>query len=138
MRIICSTKLIGRQSIHLIGNSCRCLPSSVGKGWFYRKLPFLIDLRSMIVSICKPCEQFKNRIKEWNYWSGAVDPLPYIDNVIKPHKHLMFEGKRPDGTGTHVLVLHCLKCDMWWKLSAWPVFGCLEVLPFLPKDYSSL
>jgi len=87
---------------------------------------------------CEPCEQFKNRIKEWNYWSGAIDPLPYIDNVIKPHKHLMFEGRRADGAGAHVHVLHCLKCDQWWELSAWPVFGSLEVLPHLPKDHSSL
>ena len=90
------------------------------------------------MKICQDCHQFKHRIKEWNYWSGAVDPIPYIDNVIKPHKHLMFEGRKPDGTGTHILVLHCLKCDQWWKLSAWPVFGCLEVLPYLPKDHSSL
>lgn len=84
------------------------------------------------MNICEACEQFKNRIKEWNYWSGAIDPLPYIDNVIKPHKHLMFEGRRADGAGAHVHVLHCLKCDQWWELSAWPVFGCLEVLPHLP------
>jgi hypothetical protein len=90
------------------------------------------------VNICEACEQFKNRIKEWNYWSSAVDPLPYIDNVIRPHKHLMFEERRPDGTGTHVFVLHCLMCDRWWELSAWPVFGCLEVSPHLPKDHSSL
>jgi len=90
------------------------------------------------VHICEDCEQFKNRVKKWNYWSGAVDPLPNIDNVIKPHRHLMFEGRRADGAGVHVHVLHCLKCDQWWKLSAWPVFGCLEVLPHLPKDHSSL
>jgi len=93
--------------------------------------------RRLIMNICEACEQFKYRIKEWNFWSGAVDPLPYIDNVIKPHRHLMFEGRRPDGSGTHILVLHCLKCDQWWKLAAWPVFGCLEVLPYLTKDHSS-
>ena len=87
---------------------------------------------------CQDCHQFKNRIKEWNDWSSAVDPLPYIDNVIRPHKHLMFEERRPDGTGTHVFVLHCLMCDRWWELSAWPVFGCFEVSPHLPKDHSSL
>jgi hypothetical protein len=90
------------------------------------------------VNICEACEQFKKRIKEWNYCNGAIDPLPYLDNLIKPHKHLMSEGSKPDGAGTHVLVLHCLKCDQWWKLSAWPVSGCLEVLPYLPKDHSSL
>jgi hypothetical protein len=131
-------RLIGGKSIYLLWHVLPMPPFKHGKGWFCRRLPFLIKLRSMIVNICEPCEQFKKRIKEWNYWSGAVDPLPYIDSVVKPHKHLMFEGRRPDGTGTHVLVLHCLKCNQWWKLSAWPVFGCLEVLPWLPKDHPSL
>jgi hypothetical protein len=90
------------------------------------------------VNICEACEQFKKRTKEWNYCNGAIDPLPYLDNLIKPHKHLMFEGRKADGAGTRVLVLHCLKCEQWWKLSAWPVSGCLEVLPYLPKDHSSL
>ena len=54
------------------------------------------------MNICEPCEQFKTRVKEWNYCSGAIDPLPYIDDVIKPHKHLMFEGRRSDGAGGHV------------------------------------
>ena len=84
------------------------------------------------MNICEACEQFKKRIKEWNYRSGAIDPLPYIDNVIKPHKHLIFEGRRPDGAGAYVHVLRCLKCDQWWELSAWPVIGCLEALPHLP------
>ncbi|HSQ83871.1 MAG TPA: PilZ domain-containing protein [Desulfobacterales bacterium] len=89
------------------------------------------------MNICEACEQFKKRTKEWNYCNGAIDPLPYLDNLIKPHKHLVFEGRKADGAGTRVLVLHCLKCDQWWKLSAWPVSGSLEVLPYLPKDHSS-
>lgn len=90
------------------------------------------------MNFCKPCKQFQERIKEWNYCSGAIDPLPYIDDMIKPHKHLIFEGRRSDGAGVHVLVFQCLKCDRWWKLSAWPVFGCLEVLPYLLERHSSL
>ena len=89
------------------------------------------------MNICEACEQFKKRTKEWNYSNGAIDPLPYLDNLIKPHKHLVFEGRKADGAGTRVLVLHCLKCEQWWKLSAWPVSGSLEVLPYLPKENSS-
>lgn len=88
--------------------------------------------------MCKSCKQFKERIKEWNYWSSSIDPLPYIDDMIKPHKHLIFEGQRFDGSEGDVLVLQCLKCVRWWKLSAWPVFGCLELLPYLPQRHSSL
>lgn len=90
------------------------------------------------MKICEACEQFKKRVKEWNYWSGAIDPLPYIDDMIRPHKHLIFEGRRSDGAAGYVLVFQCLKCAWWWKLSAWPVFGCLDVLPHLPKRHSSL
>ena len=90
------------------------------------------------MKICEDCEQFKKRVKEWNYWSSAIDPLPYIDDMIKPHKHLIFEGRRSDGAAGYVLVFQCLKCAWWWKLSAWPVFGCLDVLPHLPKRHSSL
>lgn len=91
----------------------------------------------MIVKICEACDHFKKRVKEWNYSSGAIDPLPYIDNMTKPHKHLIFEGRRADGEGGYVLVFQCLKCDRWWKLSAWPVFGCLDVLPYLMQYQSS-
>ena len=87
------------------------------------------------MKICEACEQFKKRVKEWNYWSGAIDPLPYIDDMIRPHKHLIFEGRRSDGAAGYVLVFQCLKCAWWWKLSAWPVFGCLDVLPHLPKRH---
>jgi hypothetical protein len=83
------------------------------------------------VKICKACDQFKNRVKEWNYSSGAIDPLPYIDDMLKSSKHLIFEGRRSDGAGGYVLVFQCLKCDRWWKLSDWPVFGCLDILPYL-------
>ena len=89
------------------------------------------------MKICEACEQFKNRVKEWNYWSCDIDPLPYIDDMIKPHKNLIFEGRRSNGVAEHVLVFQCLKCAWRWKLSAWPVFGCLDALPFLPKRHSS-
>jgi hypothetical protein len=87
---------------------------------------------------CRDCEQFKNRIKEWNYWSGAIDPLPYLDDMIKPHKHLISEGRIPDGAGGSVFIFQCMKCAWWWKLSAGPVFGCLNVLPHLPNYHLSL
>ena len=89
------------------------------------------------MKICQACEQFKNRVKEWNYSSGAIDPLPYIDDMTKAHKHLIFEGQRADSAGGNVFVFQCLKCDRWWKLSAWPVFGCLDVLPYLMQYQSS-
>ena len=63
--------------------------------------------------------------------------LPYINNVIRPHKYLMFKGKKPDGTGTHVFVLRCLMCNQCWELFAWPVFGSLEISHHTLKDHSS-
>lgn len=81
----------------------------------------------MTVNICEDCGQFNERVKEWNYWSGAIDPQPYIDDMIKPHEHLIFEGRKSDGAGGYVLVFQCLKCVRWWRLSAWPVFGCLTL-----------
>jgi hypothetical protein len=89
------------------------------------------------MKICEACEHFKKRVKEWNYSSGAIDPLPYLDDMTKPHKHLIFEGRRSDGAGGNVLVFQCLRCNRWWKLSAWPVFGCLDVLPYLMQYQSS-
>jgi hypothetical protein len=56
--------------------------------------------------------------------------------MIKPHKNLIFEGRRSNGVAEHVLVFQCLKCAWRWKLSAWPVFGCLNALPYLPKSHS--
>ena len=90
------------------------------------------------MNICEACEQFKKRTKEWNYSNGAIDPLPYLDNLIKPHKHLMFEGKKPDGAGVHVFVLHCIKCNQWWELFTWPLVGQLEVKPYLTEYHSTL
>jgi hypothetical protein len=89
------------------------------------------------MKICEACEHFKKRVKEWNYSSGAIDPLPYLEYMTKPHKNLIFEGRRSDGAGGYVLVFQCLNCDRWWKLSAWPVFGCLDVLPYLMQYQSS-
>jgi len=89
------------------------------------------------MKICEACEHFKKRVKEWNYSSGAIDILPYLDDMTKPHKHLIFEGRRSDGAGGNVLVFQCLRCNRWWKLSAWPVFGCLDVLPYLMQYQSS-
>ena len=44
------------------------------------------------MEICQACEEFEKRVKKWNFTHGAVDPLPYIEDMIRPHKHLIFEG----------------------------------------------
>jgi hypothetical protein len=90
------------------------------------------------VNICEACEQFRKRVKEWNYCSGAIDPLPYIDDMIKPHKHLIFEGRRSDGAGSQMLLLQCVKCDRWWNLFTWPAVGQLDVKPYVPEYHSTL
>ena len=92
----------------------------------------------MIMKICQDCHQFKNRIKEWNYWSGAVDPLPYIDNVIKPHKHLIFEKRSVDGAGRSLFIFRCLKCEQWWEVVIWSAVGQLDVKPYAPEYHSTL
>jgi hypothetical protein len=51
----------------------------------------------MIMKIRQAYEQFEKRVKEWNYTHGSIDPLPYIDDMIKPHKHLISEGRRSNG-----------------------------------------
>ena len=89
------------------------------------------------MEICKACEQFEKRVKEWNYTNGVINPLPYIDDMIKPHKHLIFEGRRSDGAGGFVLLFQCLKCDQWWKISDWPVVGHLDVWPYLMQHQPS-
>jgi hypothetical protein len=81
------------------------------------------------MKICQACEKFEERVKKWNDLHGAIDPLPYIDDMIKPHKYLIFEGRRYDGAGGSFLSFQCLKCDQWWKLYAWPVVGHLDVWP---------
>jgi hypothetical protein len=90
------------------------------------------------VNICENCEQFIKRVKEWNYCSGVVDPLPYVNAMIKPHKNLIFEGRRSDGAGGQMLLLQCLKCDRWWELFTWPVVGQLDVKPYVPEYHLTL
>jgi hypothetical protein len=89
------------------------------------------------VNICEACEQFESRVKQWDYTNGAIGPLPYLDELIKPHKHLMLEGIERDGTGSSEFLFHCLKCEQLWKLSAWAAVGQLNVWPYLPKHHSS-
>jgi len=85
------------------------------------------------VNICEACEQFEGRVKQWNYTHGATDPLPYIDEMIKLHKHLILEDRGRDGAGGSELLFHCLMCDKWWILYAWAAVGQLDVWPCLPK-----
>lgn len=81
------------------------------------------------MTICPECEQFETRIKKWNRTHGAVDPLPFIDEIVEPHKHLVFEGRTRDGAGGYMLTFQCLRCDWWWKVSAWGLLGTLSVWP---------
>jgi len=81
------------------------------------------------MTVCQECEQFERRVKEWNRTYGAIDPLLFIDDIIEPHRHLVFEGCRQDGTGCSVLSFQCLSCDQWWKVSAWGLLGTLDIRP---------
>ena len=88
------------------------------------------------MTICQDCEQFKIRIKKWNYTNGTVDPLPHLDEIIKPHRHLIFEGSKQEGTGCSVLTFQCLGCDHWWKVSSWGWIGVLDIWSWSPISYS--
>ena len=89
------------------------------------------------MNVCEACERFEGRVKQWNYTNGATDPLPYLNEMIKPHKHLILEGIERDGAGGSEFLFHCLKCEQWWKLYAWAAVGQLNVWPYLPKQHSS-
>jgi len=91
----------------------------------------------MIMEICQACEEFEKRVRKWNYTHGAVDPLPYIEDMIKPHKHLIFEGRRVDGSGAFLFSFQCLKCDQWWRVSAWSAVGHLDVWPLFVQHSTS-
>jgi len=82
-----------------------------------------------MMTICQECEQFEKRVKEWNGTNGVIDPLPYLSDMIKPHKHLIYEGRRQDGAGGYLLSYQCLRCDRWWKVSAWGLVGTLNIWP---------
>jgi len=46
------------------------------------------------MKICQDCHQFKNRATNWNNTHGVTtDPLPYISEIVKGHKDLIFEKK---------------------------------------------
>ena len=79
--------------------------------------------------ICQECKQFEKRVKQWNCTHGVIDPLPHIDDLVKPHRHLIYEGRRPDGAGGYMLTFQCLRCDQWWKISAWGLVGTLNIRP---------
>jgi hypothetical protein len=90
------------------------------------------------MDICEACEQFKTLVKKWNYWNGAMDPLPYIEDITKSHKHLIFEERKSDGAGWTSFIFLCSKCERWWELFTWPVNGQLEVKPYFPEYHSTL
>jgi len=87
--------------------------------------------------VCQECEQFEKRVKEWNRTYGTIDPLPFIDSIIEPHRHLVFEGRTHDGAGISVFSFQCLTCDQWWKVSAWGAIGTLDLRPQSPIYQSS-
>lgn len=89
------------------------------------------------MEICQACNQFENRVKQWNYTHGATDPLPYIDEMIKPHKHLFFEERRIDGAGCSALLFRCLKCSQCWKFLSWAAVGQRDVRRHFPNHHSS-
>ena len=91
------------------------------------------------MNICEPCEQFESRVKQWNYTHGATtDPLPYISEMIKSHKHLFSEEQRIDGLECSTLLFRCLKCNQFWKLLSWDAVGQIDIRPHLPKRHLSL
>jgi len=130
--------LIGGKFAHLIWRLLPIPPSCIEKGRFCLKLPFLINLRSMIMNICEPCEQLESHANQWNYTHGFTDPLPYIGEMIKSHKHLFFEERRMDVVDCSTLLFRCLKCNRFWKLLSWEAVGQLELKPHFPKHHSSL
>jgi hypothetical protein len=85
------------------------------------------------MKICQDCHQLKNRATSWNNTHGVTDPIPYIDDIVKPHKHLIFEEKRVDGAGWTSFIFRCHKCEGWWELFVWSVFGQLYVKPYVPE-----
>ncbi|HAY38655.1 MAG TPA: hypothetical protein DCY53_04510 [Desulfobacteraceae bacterium] len=96
------------------------------------------DLKgAWMTTICQECEQFESRVKEWNRTYGAINPLPFIDGIIKPHRNLVFEGSTQDGAGISILSFQCLTCDQWWKVSAWGAIGTLDLMPQSPIYPSS-
>ena len=86
--------------------------------------------------ICHECEQFEKRVKKWNCTNGVIDPLPYIDDMVKPHRHLISEGRSQDGAGGYKLTFQCLRCDRWWNLSTWGLVGTINIWPQPPKKQS--
>ena len=83
------------------------------------------------MKICQDCLQFKNRATNWNNTHGVTtDPLPYISEIVKGHKHLIFEKRRVDGAGWTSFIFQCHKCEQWWKLLTWPAVGQLDVRPY--------
>ena len=91
----------------------------------------------MIMNICKLCGKFESGIKQWKYTHGFTDPLPYIGEMIKNHKHLFFEERRIDAVDCSSFLLRCLICNQFWKLLTWEAVGQLELRPHFPKHHPS-
>lgn len=86
------------------------------------------------MKICKGCEQFERRVKEWNGTHGVVDPVSDLNDMVKPHRHLISEGRMQDGAGGYLLSFQCLRCNRWWKVSACPLIGTLNIWLQPPKS----
>jgi hypothetical protein len=85
------------------------------------------------MDICEPCKQFESLANQWNISHGFTDPLPYIGEMIKKHKHLFFEERRMDVVDCSTFLLRCLICNQFWKLLTWEAVGQLELRAHFPK-----
>ena len=90
------------------------------------------------MKICQDCHHFKYRVTYWNNTHGATDPTPYIDDIIKPHKHLIFEKRTVDGAGGTSFIFQCLKCEQWWEIFIWSAVGQLDIKPYIPEYHLTL
>ena len=89
------------------------------------------------MNICEPCKQLEILADQWNSTHGFTDPLPYIGEMIKNHKHLFFEERRIDAVDCSSFLLRCLICNQFWKLLTWEAVGQLELRHHFPKHHPS-
>ena len=66
-----------------------------------------------------------------------MDPLQYLDDMIRSHKQLIFEKRSVDGAGQSSFIFRCRKCEQWWELFTWSAVGQLDVKPYLPEYHFS-
>lgn len=89
------------------------------------------------MNICDPCEQFESRVKQWNHTHGVTDPFPYVNEMFKNHKRLLFEERSVNQAGCSTLLFRCIKCGQCWELFSWGAVGQLDIKPHFTKYHSS-